>query len=537
MTILGNFLKKGFWIIQSTIWLTIPSPYPVLAEKAIDPALLKQFNIRTVDNQKVIEISMRNLLSVVLERATTIKTIALHRQIAEDDLYASRRSNNPILTNSIKVNKSVNDTKQDQNFLKYTDVNTTSVSASFSKTIDNGITYGIGIDESTTKVRSATQAESGGSLDSWTTVGDTLNLTTISATVNVPLYQGWGDINRLDDFRSEIGLVQTKIAGQKSIQDLLSTVAGLYWDLVGVLKTIESLKSSVELSKQFLEDNRIRYETGLLDVVEVKQSESQLARTQQNLLQVQTRKKKIEDQIRAVLNLEQLPIGYWPVEELKIRKIDQQFPELLQHIFETDNELKRLDTLLQLNSLEQKSALDSDKPDLDFSLAYNWKGLGKSIGESLEETTNRELSDYSVGLTWKIPLFDAVTPQKIHKAVLERAKIDVDMRNRKTELNVELQAVLRDLKLVEKGIKLAEISESLAQGLLDREIEKFKLGNSTSYRVSQARQDLLDAQKDEITARVNYEKTFLSFLVLTNQLVNHYQLQKISLIPAVPSAN
>ena len=511
-------------ILPSSVWLAVAFSCVVLAESSIDPALLKRFRIGTVDNERVIEVSMRDLLQLGLERATPMETIALDRQIAEESLYAARRSNNPTLTNSVAVDKSVNGSQESEDFLKYADVNTRSVDISFKKQTDSGIAYGISIEEAAKKIRSTAQKESGGALGSWTDVGDTLNSSTISATFDVPLFQGWGDINRLDDFRAEIGLEQTEISGRKSTRNMLGNLATIYWDLVEVLKTVETLKSNVELSKQFLEDNRIRFELGVLDIVEVKQSESQLARTRQDLLQVQTRKRQIEDQIRAVLNLEELPMGYLPTEELKIKKVEREFAELLQHIVETDDDLKRLDTLLQLNGLEQKSALDGDKPDLDLSLAYRLKGYGESVDESLEETSKTETNGYSIKLTWKMPLFDAVTPQKISKAVLDRAKIDVDIRNRKTELHIELQAVLRDLKLAEEGIKLGEISTSLAQDLLEKETEKFKAGKSTSFRVSQVRQDLLDAQKNEIAARVDYEKKFLSFLLLTNRLMDHYRL-------------
>ena len=494
-------------------------------ENPSNPDFLKQYSIRIVDNRQVLEVSMRDLLSLALERATAMKTIKLNRQIAEESLQAARESNNPAITNSVKAQKSIGGSLGDEYYMKRTSTDITSLGTALSQKLDNGITYGFGISESTSRSGASTKVEKSDSFGDSQSLGDILISSSISASVDIPLYQGWGDINRLNEFQSEIGLEQTTIGGQKSTQDLLHMIAGIYWDLVGILKTIESLESNVKLSKQFLDDNKVRHNLGLLDIIEVKQSESQLARVRQTLLQEQVEKKQVEDRIRAALKLEELPIGYLPIEELKVKKIDTPFNELLAHVFETDHELQRLNTQLKLNGLAQKSALDSDKPDIDLQLGYTMHGFGKSRGEPLEESFDRDSHGYSVGLTWKIPLFDRVTPQKIQEAILDRSKIDIAIQDRKTQLHIELQAVLRNLQLAEEGIKLAEISTSLAQDLLEKEVEKFKLGDSTGYRVSRARQDLSDAQKEEIAARINFEKTFLSFLTLTNRLMEHYRLQ------------
>ena len=493
-----------------------------IAQNAIDAALLQQFNIRTINGQKVVEMSMKALLQMALERATALETIALNQQIAEEALAASQESRNPTLTNSISMSKSIYGSTDSSYYLVFSDTQAASITSSLSQELGNGVTYGLTVTESISQTKSGTLPTEE-SFSGWSNTADALHSSVIMASVAIPLYQNWGDINKVSEYQSAIALDQANISGEKSTQELLSLIAGTYWDLVGVLKTIEFLESNVHLSHQFLKDNQVRYESELLDIVEVKQSESQLAQARQALQQEKVKKEQVEDQIRAALNLESLPMGYLPVEKLKIKKVEKKFTDLLQRIFETDHTLKLLEESLKLNGLDQKAALNSDKPNLDLNLSYSFSGFGKSAEESFSGIS-KELNGYSVGLTWTIPLFDRVTPQKIQKTVLERAKIDVDIRNRKTELNVELRAVLRNLKLAKEGIELAEISTSLSKDLLEKESENYRIGNSTSYRVSQVRQDLLDAQKDEIVARVNFERIFLSFLVLTNQLITHYQL-------------
>ncbi len=157
-------------------------------------------------------------------------------------------------------------------------------------------------------------------------------------------------------------------------------------------------------------------------------------------------------------------------------------------------------------------------------MQYKMNGYGKSLTESSAGFSTTEMHGYYVGLSWSIPFGDKVTPQKINKTVLEHAKLAVKVQNRQTEINVQLQGILRNLELAKEGIKLAEISTDLATDLMNKETEKFKLGNSTSFRVAQVRQDLSDTQKEDIQARINYEKIYLSLLVLTDQLHQQYNL-------------
>ena len=497
----------------------------------IDPELLSKFQITEQDGQKVVKVDMSAILALALNRATTIEIIAIDQQIALEALAANKEIYNPKLVNSVGVAKTISksgsdlDDKSSTNpYLSLSNTNTTTLSTSWQQMIDNGIQYSLTLSDTQSETTTGSVADKGSSVDGWESGSDKVHSGNLTAAVSIPLYQDWGDINKLAEFKSAIGLEQTQVGSQKQTLILLSTIAGIYWDLVGVLKTIETLESSVVLSKQFLEDNKVRYDLGLLDIVEVKQSESQLARAQQLLLTEEITKKETEDQIKAALNLEDFPFGYLPTEELAIHPVTQTYDELLERAYQQDPDLLLLAADIKSNGLDKLEAENSNKSDLDLSLQYTMNGYGDSLTESSAGFSQSKMQGYQIGLTWSIPFNDKITPQKINKAALEHAKLQVNIKNRKTEIKVHLQGILRNLELAKEGIKLTEISTDLAKDLMNKETEKFKLGNSTSYRVAQIRQDLSDAQKDEIQARIKYEKIYLSLLVLTDQIQKQYNV-------------
>ena len=178
-----------------------------------------------------------------------------------------------------------------------------------------------------------------------------------------------------------------------------------------------------------------------------------------------------------------------------------------------------------MNDLAMKEAQNRAATNLDLNLQYQFNGYGKDYVKASGGMSEATLHDYQIGLSWQIPLFDKVTPQKINQATLERARLNLQVESQKSQLKVELQAILRNLKLAVQGIKLAQNTVALVEELLRKETEKFNLGNNTSYRISQVQQDLTDARKNEIFARIQYEKAYLSLLVITESIFPTYHLK------------
>jgi len=509
--------KKGLIKLAGLVGSLLLSVSPVWAQQVSNTNLLDKLTFADVNGEQVIQIGLKTVLDLAMERATTIEIVGYNQQIAESRLIAARESNNPTLTNTVSHNRDLSASS-----LSRTD--TTAVSSSYSKTDKEGITYGLTYQKYLAK--SSTGNFDGDDLTGWSGSGK-LHAESLTASVAVPIFQDWGDVNNIAEYQAQIGVEQTVIRSKQQIKALLQQVAESYWSLVGIGKSIEATRASVELSEQLVKDNQERMNLGVLDAVEVKQSESQLAKEKLQLQQEIVTQKLIEDQIRAALNLEKFPYSYQATEGFQLLEVNQEFNALLQEVFQHDETLALQAASLKSNQLDLQDALNGGKSDLDFSFKYQLNGYGDNLTKSTTRMVNTQLHGYQLGLTWKIPLSDRVTPEKIQRVKLAASRINLEISNQKSVLTVSLQGVLRNLKLSKQSIALAATSVDLSQDLLEQEIAKFNLGQSTSYRVAQAKQSLVDAQKQEIVAKVNYEKNYLSFLLVTDRLFDFYQLPEL----------
>ena len=123
----------------------------------------------------------------------------------------------------------------------------------------------------------------------------------------------------------------------------------------------------------------------------------------------------------------------------------------------------------------------------------------------------------SATLTWTFPLGDRKTQENLRQKNLESRQIQIQIEDRKSELQVGLQSIMRDFKVLEEDLSAAKALSQLSEKQLNNEIKKLKLGKSTSYQVSQFQQDLARSQQQEILRRVNFEKKFLELLVLSGE--------------------
>ena len=85
---------------------------------------------------------------------------------------------------------------------------------------------------------------------------------------------------------------------------------------------------------------------------------------------------------------------------------------------------------------------------------------------------------------------------------------------------------MRSLSLIEKEKQTAAAVSKLSKDQLRNEIERFKLGKSTSYQISQYQQDVIEAEQQEIMIRIRQEKIRVEIMALTGEFIEKYELNQ-----------
>lgn len=493
-----------------------------------EPELFERVELVEENDRELLKVTLADVLRMVLKRSTTIEALRLGEQASQAGLVSTEDMYSPTLTTSAtqaKTSTKSSFSSSSSPYLTTTSTDSTTLSTTLSKKSSSGITYSSTLSSTSSKSTAYTMSEKGDSLTDGG-AGDTADTTSLSASISVPIFQDWGEINDLAIRRSELGVEGAKVSTYSTGISLLESVAKTYWTLVGVQENIMTLQEAVELSEQLVQETAARVEVGVLNPTDLKEAETQLATNQQSLLNKKIEEQEIEDQIRVALDLSSLPFGFKPADFPRIHGEDFNFEELLEKTYSASDTLQNLNISLASNQYDLEDALNDDKTDLDLSVSYTLSGYGGSAPDSVQTFSNQEFHGYSVGLTWTAPLFDKTTPETIKKRRIERSQLEMQIRDTKSQLYISLQTKLRNLKFGIKEKKTAELSVNLAKDLLDKEVEKLKIGKSTSYNVSQAQQKYLDAKLSETLVRVSNEQNFVTLLTLTGDIFDYYKIEK-----------
>ena len=252
-----------------------------------------------------------------LNEAFLLKASRLGEDVAQRSVVAAQERNTPSLTTSFGYANTPSlslSSSSATSELSGTSTNSLSFSSAYSKIVDSGITYGLTYSEQTKTSTTISVDEIGGDVTSGTT-GDPLSSASLTGSVSIPFFQDWGsDYNELPVRIAEVGVAKGKLNTRTAELSLLKQVASIYWDLVGILETVQVKKKAVALSEKLTRDNHARLEAGLLNATEVRVSETQLMRDRQSLLSSRLDVKSVEDQVRSLLNLKYLPVGLYPLD-------------------------------------------------------------------------------------------------------------------------------------------------------------------------------------------------------------------------------
>ena len=492
--------------------------------------LLKLVNLRTVDGREMAEISLKMVLQLALERSILLQVSKLGNAAAQSAVVASKERNTPSVSTSIGYSKSTamsSSSSSSLSELSGSSTSSTTLSSAYSLKTDSGLTYGLTYSETSSKSTSLSLLEMGGDVNSGTT-GDPLTSASLTSSVSIPFFQDWGsDYNGIPVRLAEIGVTKGQLNSQQTELSLLKQVASIYWNLVGILETVEVKKKAVDLSEKLLRDNQARLEAGILSSTEVRVTETQLMRNRQSLLSSRLDALRIEDQVRAALNLRNLPVGLYPLDRPATQAaVTENAADLLDKIYANDTQIGLEQASLEQNRYQFEQELNKQKTNLDLSLSYVLNGYSNSSFGGTADFSKSDLHGMNVTLTWKVPLGDQVIIENIQRKRLEQQQLILQIEDRKSQLDVSFQSLLRSLSLIKKEKQTAIAVSKLSKDQLRNEIERFKIGKSTSYQISQYQQDVVEAEQQEIMIRIRQENIRVELLTLTGDIYEKYELNQ-----------
>ncbi|HUJ73451.1 MAG TPA: TolC family protein [bacterium] len=494
--------------------------------------LIRKYPLVKQEDRQLLRVSLADVLRLALAGNHAVQAATASLAASGQGLVAAQERLQPTLSSNIQYGHQVSGglffnapSGGPSPFVSVSGLDSTTFTTSVSKQDLNGVTYSLNYQEVRNQGQVYSIANEGDTPTTTIPLNSPKDASTTTGQVTIPLAQNAGrEFNSIPVRQAEVSEQLARIGILSQEVSVLTTAAQTYWNLVGQLELVGVAQQAVQLDQQLVGENQVKLQAGVLSPADVLASQTQLARDQLSLVQARLGVRTFEDQVRAALGMENYAYGFQPTDTPAVRDEKLNPQQQLEEVYRFNPTLANLRANLESNSYNLLSAQNSAKPQLNANLSYVFNGYSKEPFVGPQYYLQSQTQGYVAALTYSVPLFDKVGPANIENQVLQRQALDLQLKDTQTQLGIQLQTALRNLRSAQEQVTTARVAVQLAQVQLQNEIEKLRQGRSTSFLVAQLQQQLSQAQQQEIAARVQYELNDLQRIVLTGEIYPRYNL-------------
>lgn len=362
--------------------------------------------------------------------------------------------------------------------------------------------------------------------------GQTINPrygTTLRFNFTQPLLRNFGyDLSRREILiaRNNLGISEQQL--KKSLMDLIYNVENAYWGLVYSIENLNVKRSSLKLAQDLLEKNRLSVEIGTMAEIDVVSAEAEVASREADIIQAEVQVKNSEDQLKQLLNItgeeEKNILAIIPRDKPSFEERKISLEEAMVLALENRPDLESTRISLKNEELNLFYAKNQLLPDLNLTASYWSPGVSGTriyyvgnpldgnidytvpggISDSLKDTFNFKYRNWTVGVTFSIPLANVFSRATYAQSQLSFKQALLTLENQKENLFLEIKSAVRSVESNYKRIIAYRAARELAEKKLKAEEEKLKVGQSTNFLVLSYQRDLANARINELNANITY---------------------------------
>ena len=402
----------------------------------------------------------------------------------------------------------------------YTTTDATAASLSLNKTFTTGATVGL------EALAQGSDASAG------------TGATSLTIKLNQPLLRGaFPKVNLVSLQQARLNSRISDYELRGFAVDLVARVEEAYWDYSIAMRNIAIVEDSLFLSRRQLAETLERSRVGKLAAVERVAAEAEVALRQVALInarsaresarlallrlvnpsggeQLWDRAVSLGDEPQAALQGEVAPVGEY------VRTATRLRPDLNQ---------ARLQ--MERGDLELIKTRNGLLPKLDVFINLGKTGYSDSFGRSLSRVGD-EGFDITAGLTVQLPIFNRAAEADNRRAALTRQQLAEAMGNLTQLAQVDVRMAYIEVRRQSEQISASAASRRLQEEKYRAETEKFRVGRSTSFLVSQAEREQLQSRVAEAQATVGYLKALVELYRLDGSILDRRGIQAPGDTPA-----
>jgi outer membrane protein TolC len=321
---------------------------------------------------------------------------------------------------------------------------------------------------------------------------------------------------------------------RESAVQTVAAVKRAYWALKASLANIDVQQRSLELAQELARQNRIRVGAGQIPPLDLTQAEVEVAQRRENLIQARTQAEDAEDHLRRLI-MDPADASFWAV---RLDPIDAP-PDPVSSPDADGAVAKALDGRYDLarashdldNAKTNVEFLDNQRlPDVRLEASYRGSGLAgteflrtgvfpgivtgtrdRGFGDALGQAFTPDYPTWSLGVTVSYALGHSYEEASHARAQVERKQAVQRVASLRLEAAESVRQAARQVRSTAERVEAARAGASLAEQRHADEQRRYEVGLSTTFLVTQAQRDLLQAQVNLLQSALDHQSAVVNF--------------------------
>src|SRR5215475_4589223 len=318
---------------------------------------------------------------------------------------------------------------------------------------------------------------------------------------------------------------------------VVQTVAAVkqaYWTLKASLANVTVQQRSLELAEELARQNRVRVDAGQNPPLDSVESEAEVAQRREGLIRAKTLAADAEDSLRRLI-IDPADTSFWrvqidPIEEPTPVGPAQDVDAAVSKALAERYDLARAEQDLANAKTNVDFFRNQRLPDVRLETSYSGSGLGGTqflrsggfpglvtgtrslgLGDAVGQVFSNDFPAWSLGLTISYPLGRSYEAASLAEAQVQTRQAAQRIASLRIQAAETVRRAGRQIQSTAERVDAARAGETLAQERLQSEQRRYEVGLSTTFLVTQAQRDLLEAQVSLLQTMLEYESALVNF--------------------------
>jgi outer membrane protein TolC len=321
---------------------------------------------------------------------------------------------------------------------------------------------------------------------------------------------------------------------REAVVQTVAAVKQAYWTYKATLANVQVQQQSLALAQELARENKVRVDAGQIPPLDLVQAEAEVAQRRENLIRANTVAQDAEDALRRLI-VDPADVAFWQVRIDPVEQptaigtppdVDAAVARALRERFDlarAGHELENARTTVDFLRNERL-------PEVTLETSYRGAGLGgtqfvrngtfpgvitgtrrRGLDDALGQAFTNDYATWSLGLRVNYPIGNSYEAASFARAEVERRQAAHRIASLGVQAAETVRRAGRQVSGTAERVTAARARTTLAEERLSAEQRRFDVGLSTTFLVTQAQRDLLEAQVNLLQTTLEYEAALVNF--------------------------